>query len=207
LLKIKLWLLNTFEGKVHLCMYVKILLKMLRFTTTRFIQPITTINTTNRLLFNNTRFLATTNNTNIQYSTLPYVKDTVVKFTLVDYAGKSQPCAGREGQTLMEAAKFYGNNTLEDDSNGGGLPVNRIRTDRWVEDQFGEGPVSNIPHVVLTRDVWNKLPPPGEREISVLKTLSDVTPHSRLATEIVLSKVLDGATIHVPDTVPVDDLV
>ena len=83
------------------------------------------------------------------------------------------------------------------------------RSDRWVEDQYGEGPTSWASHVVIPKEWIGKIPEPlwGEKEILDLIDKEDVTPNSRLATEIRLTKDLDGMTVYVPDPPPSDDVV
>jgi len=139
---------------------------------------------------------------------LPYVADRVVRFTLVDYKGEARSYAGLSGQRLSEAAAMYPDSPLADDSRGGGLPAQRVNSATWTEDVFGEGPISSLAHVVFRQDWYAKLPAPMPHEAALLGDLdpADRTPYSRLATEIVLSKDLDGVVIYVPDTVPVDDL-
>ena len=81
------------------------------------------------------------------------------------------------------------------------------RSERWIEDAYGEGPASWSSHVVIPKEWYEKLPEPmfAEKETLDLVDPEDITPTSRLATEIVLTKDLDGMTVYVPDPPPNDD--
>ena len=93
-----------------------------------------------------------------------------------------------------QAAENYGTPVLEDDSSGGGFPHQVKHNERWTEDLFGEGPVSWQSHVVVPKEWLPKIPPPlaAEQEMIEYIPAMDRTPTSRLATEIVLTKELDG---------------
>jgi hypothetical protein len=111
---------------------------------------------------------------------------------------------------FRQAAARYGNKVpLEDDSSGGGVTHQNLKSERWIEDQYGEGPSSWSSHVVIPKDWVGKIPPPSyaEKEILDLIDKEDITPASRLATEIKLTKELDGMVVYVPDPPPNDDVV
>jgi hypothetical protein len=59
-------------------------------------------------------------------------------------------------------------------------------------------------HVVVSREYFDKTGPVGYQERNVLnmEVPEDVTPTSRLATCVILTKELDGITVIVPDTNP-----
>lgn len=136
------------------------------------------------------------------------MKDSTVKFTLVDYKGDRYELVGLAGQRLSDASKMFPESPLVDDSNGGGNPATRNKSVRWTEDIFGEGPVSNIAHVVLPREWVGKVPAPTPHEQSLIDAIDadDRTPTSRLATEIVLTKDIDGIVVFVPDSPPIDEM-
>ena len=111
---------------------------------------------------------------------------------------------------FRQAAARYGNAVpLEDDSGGGGVTHQYRRSQRWVEDAYGEGPSSWASHVVIPKEWYEKLPVPMYAETEMLNLIDeeDRTPNSRLATEITLTKDLDGMTVYVPDPPPNDDVV
>ena len=104
----------------------------------------------------------------------------------------------------------YGNAVpLEDDSTGGGGIHQVKRSDRWMEDLYGEGSYSWASHVVISKEWYDKIPEPlyAEKESLALVPHEDLTPNSRLATEIKLTKELDGMVVYVPDPPPTDDVV
>jgi hypothetical protein len=140
----------------------------------------------------------------------PMVSDVLVDVTLIDFRGKRHNIKGLVGQSLTKAAEW--NNlhaVLEDDSNYGSsdTPVQVVHNERWTEDKFGEGCNSHIPHVIVTNEWFDKLPKPLWDEEAQLQKLEDWapgerTPHSRIASEIYLTKELSGLTVHVPDMYP-----
>ena len=111
---------------------------------------------------------------------------------------------------LRQAAGRYGNAVpLEDDSSGGGVTHQYKRSERWIEDAYGEGPSSWASHVVVPKEWNDKIPEPMYAELETLDLIDSVdrAPTSRLATQIVLTKELDGMTVYVPDPPPNDDVV
>lgn len=134
----------------------------------------------------------------------PLVSDHIVRVTLMNYEGDQHVISGRVGQTLMSACEENGNKWLIDDSNGGGGVYSVYRNPIFTEELFGEGCVSPLAHVVVANEWVSKLQAPSEREEHVLKLVpaQDITPNSRLATEIVLSKDLDGLAVAVPEPPP-----
>jgi hypothetical protein len=136
---------------------------------------------------------------------LPSVKDLTVQLTMIDYKGDQAKVVGRVGQTLVQACAAYGYAALEDDSSGGGGKVDVVHNERWTEMVFGEGPQSFQSHVVFPREWFGRLPAASPKEREVLARLrQDLTPTSRLATQIVLTKDLDGLVVHVPDSPPLE---
>jgi ferredoxin len=100
---------------------------------------------------------------------------------------------GMVGWTLLETAKHHG------------LLKSACHADSaWDYATFGEGPASSEDHVVVSREFFDKLAPAGYQEMNVLNAEASehLTPTSRLATCITLTKELDGLTVIVPDTNP-----
>ena len=100
---------------------------------------------------------------------------------------------GLVGWTLQETAKHHG--LLSHCPPGGDL---------WDYNSFGEGPMSAEDHIVVSKDYFEKLPPASWMEMNILNSeVHDfLTPTSRLATMVTLTKDLDGITVIVPDTNP-----
>jgi hypothetical protein len=135
------------------------------------------------------------------------VDDDFVRVTFIDYLGGRHERRGRVGQTLVDVCRAHGMDLLEDDSvNQGGEIHQRVNTDRWTEDLFGEGPQSALSHVIIPDDMLAKLPAPLVSEMSVLDEIDDElrTNNSRLGSVITLTKELDGLEVFVPDPPPSD---
>ena len=95
--------------------------------------------------------------------------------------------------------------TLLDTAQHHGMMKHVVPADNaWNYDTFGEGPASAEDHVVVQRDFFDKLAPPSYMERNVLnaEVYEHLTPTSRLATCVTLTKELDGITVIVPDTNP-----
>lgn len=139
-----------------------------------------------------------------RYTSLPKLADSLVNVTLVDLRGKRFSVVGREGDSLVRAASSAGVKLLDDDSLGGGNPHEVIRNSRYAERLFGEGPVSWFSHVIVPNEWAKKMPPAlwAEEEMLQWVPKRDKTPNSRLATEIRLTKALDGMVVVVPDRPP-----
>jgi hypothetical protein len=100
---------------------------------------------------------------------------------------------GMVGWSLLETAQHHG------------LLMQCCHADEaWDYKTFGEGPMSAEDHVVVSREYFDKTGPVGYQERNVLnmEVPEDVTPTSRLATCVILTKELDGITVIVPDTNP-----
>jgi len=99
---------------------------------------------------------------------------------------------GMLGWTLLETAHHHG------------MLTHACTGDQpWDYNTFGEGPMHAQDHVVVSREYFDKTGPVGYQEANVLDKEvdeEDLTPTSRLATCITLTKELDGITVIVPDT-------
>ena len=110
----------------------------------------------------------------LSFQTDPDVTDEAVRVTFIDFEGGRHERVGRVGQTLVDVCRMYDMDLLEDDSvNQGGEIHQRVNTDRWTEDLFGEGPQSTISHVIVPDDILQKLPAPLISEINVLNEIDD----------------------------------
>ena len=130
-----------------------------------------------------------------------------VKVTFVDYLGQRHTKHGHVGQTLVDVCRMYDMDLLECDTvHGGGHRYEIVHNDVWTEDVFGESAVSNLSHVVVSNEWLAKLPPASPAEVRCINELDDdvKTSNSRLGSEIVLTKDLDGIVVNVPDPPPSD---
>mmetsp|Transcript_63635 Transcript_63635/g.105811 ORF Transcript_63635/g.105811 Transcript_63635/m.105811 type:complete len:150 (-) Transcript_63635:369-818(-) len=100
---------------------------------------------------------------------------------------------GMVGWTLLDTAKHHR------------LPVHGCASDAlWDYYTFGDGPSSIEDHVVISKEFTDIVGPPQEQELTLL-TVSDyenLTPTSRLAACIKLTKEMDGLVVLVPETNP-----
>jgi ferredoxin len=89
---------------------------------------------------------------------------------------------------------------------GGGAPVEVIRTQKWTESTFGEGPSCFLCHVQIPSKFNHLLPPMIDSEVDGLKETweEEHTLSSRLACQITLERKHDGMVVFVPDAPPVD---
>ena len=71
---------------------------------------------------------------------------------------------------------------------------------------FGEGPVSWRSHIVLPREWYDKLPTALRMEQERIEQIPDLdrTNTSRIATEVILTKDMEGLVAFVPDPPPTD---
>lgn len=89
----------------------------------------------------------------------------------------------------------------------GGL-VERVNSDTWTEPLYGEGPTTGYDHVLL---VGNGVETATQKTWVEDKALSDfwdedeIFPESRLASQVTITKEMNGMTVYVPDRI-VDDI-
>ncbi|OWZ03533.1 putative mitochondrial protein [Phytophthora megakarya] len=138
----------------------------------------------------------------------PTVAEKVVNVVLVDYEGNRHTVTGRAGQTLRQACEMNNVGYVKDDSMGGGGVYDARRADFYTESLFGEGSTSPQSHVVVSNEWMSKLPPANNQERHIIDTYvpaEDRSANSRLGTEIVLQKELDGLVVAVPEAPPVEE--
>ena len=85
----------------------------------------------------------------------------------------------------------------------GGPPID-VHSERWTEPVFGEGPTSGYDHVVLSGPGADTAGPVTRAESRMLEDYWDfdeVFPESRLASQIKLTKQMDGMIVYVPPRV------
>lgn len=73
----------------------------------------------------------------------------------------------------------------------------------WDYTTFGEGPAAAEDHVIVANDYYPKMNPMGWQEKQIIRNeIDDITPTSRLATCIKLTREMDGLSVIFPDTNP-----
>jgi hypothetical protein len=89
-----------------------------------------------------------------------------------------------------------------------GGAVEAIRSDTWTEPLYGEGPSTGYDHVLLVGNGVDTAAPITHKEVAALGDYWDddeIFPESRLATQVIITKQMDGMTVYVPDRI-VDDI-
>jgi 2Fe-2S ferredoxin len=105
----------------------------------------------------------------------------MIRVHLVSPDGTETIVAGREGDSLMQAAVAANVNGIEADC-GGLLTCATC-------------------HVYVREPFAGNLPPPASDELGMLEfTAAARQPNSRLSCQIVLDAALDGLTVDLPDT-------
>ncbi|KAG7356313.1 hypothetical protein IV203_001361 [Nitzschia inconspicua] len=131
----------------------------------------------------------------------PSVFDRIISLTIVDPSGARRKINGMIGSTLYEACE---SNEVElGPSSVGGPPIN-VHSERWTEPVFGEGPTSGYDHVVLSGPGVATAGPmtrPESRMLEDYWDFDEVFPESRLASQITLTKQMDGMIVYVPPRV------
>mmetsp|Transcript_16003 Transcript_16003/g.18087 ORF Transcript_16003/g.18087 Transcript_16003/m.18087 type:complete len:178 (-) Transcript_16003:163-696(-) len=138
-------------------------------------------------------------------SSTPLVSDITANVTFVNFKGERFTLTGLEGQSLVEVCASHDKESLlEDSGSGGGNQSQRVRSSTWTEDIYGEGATSNHSHVIIPPEWYTKLPEPTPQEAELLNLLDDISPNSRLGSEVRLTKELDGLLVYIPDPYPCD---
>lgn len=89
-----------------------------------------------------------------------------------------------------------------------GGAVEAVRSDTWTEPLYGEGPTTGYDHVLLVGNGADTVAPMTYKEKAAMGDYWDddeIFPESRLATQIIVTKEMDGMTVYVPDRL-VDDI-
>jgi len=79
-----------------------------------------------------------------------------------------------------------------------------VRSERWTEPLFGDGPTSGYDHVVLNGPGVNTATPMTHAEERMLEDYWDfdeIFPESRLASMVTLTKEMNGMIVYVPPRV------
>ena len=89
-----------------------------------------------------------------------------------------------------------------------GAATSAVRSDTWTEPLYGEGPCTGFDHVLIVGNGVETAKPRDAVEMRMLEQYWDeeeIFPESRLATQIELTREMDGMTVYVPDRI-VDDI-
>ena len=111
---------------------------------------------------------------------------------------------GRVGMTVSEVAELHG---IDIGPTAVAGVVERVNSDVWTEDLFGEGASLGYDHVKVPPAWAAKLPPRGAWELELLRNYwddDDITSVSRLGSQLPLTKELDGIQIYIPDGIPTE---
>lgn len=107
----------------------------------------------------------------------------------------------RPGTTLYEACET---NEVELGPASHGGPSQIVHSERWTEPVFGEGPTSGYDHVVVSNvgnAAMSPMTRPERRMLEDYWDFDELFPESRLASQIKLSKEMDGMIVYVPPRV------
>jgi len=137
-------------------------------------------------------------------STAPSVYDVSVKLTFVDDEGSTRVVPGIVGKNIWETAQMHG---IDLGPSSCGHPVEAVRSDTWTEPLYGEGPTTGFDHVLIVGNGVETAGPMTWKEKVMLREYwgdAELSPESRLASQVILTKEMDGLSIFVPDRL-VDD--
>jgi hypothetical protein len=113
-----------------------------------------------------------------------------VYVNFVNPFGETLRVPGRVGQSLYEVSLMH-DVGMDGHDSANNENVQRM-TENYLEDIFGEGPSQAQDHVILHGKWYDKVPPPMPEERTVLDDHvyhKDLTPYSRLGSQIILTKV------------------
>ena len=89
-----------------------------------------------------------------------------------------------------------------------GGAVEEVRSDTWTEPLYGEGPTTAYDHILIVGKGAETAKPKTWVEESILAQYWDedeIFPESRLASQVLVTKEMEGMTVYVPDRI-VDDI-
>jgi hypothetical protein len=92
-------------------------------------------------------------------------------------------------------------------SSCGGL-LEKVQSDTWTEPLYGEGSTTGYDHVLLVGNGAESVTPRTWKEEAALSDYWDedeIFPESRLASQVHVTKDMNGMTVYVPDRI-VDDI-
>ena len=159
----------------------------------------------------------------------PSVMDSVVQLTVVDPSGARRQipgyigepinmfvlhkCSFQKGLKLIHFLSFCLGKSLYETCELNGIelgpaswghPPESVRSDTWTEPLYGEGPGTGFDHVLLVGNGSDQVDPMTWKEERALTDYWDddeIFPESRLATQVVVKKEMDGMVVYVPDRI------
>jgi hypothetical protein len=136
----------------------------------------------------------------------PTVASQCCTITFVDHAGTRVAVPGLIGTTLYDCATSH---KIDLGPATTGAVVERVNSERWTEDLYGEGANSGFDHVKIPEKWQPFLPKMDEMEEMMLEQYweeEDLTPGaSRLASQVAIVKEMEGMTVYIPDGLVSDD--
>ena len=128
------------------------------------------------------------------------VEDVTVRVTFIDAFGARSTVPGLVGQSLYDVATMHG---MELGPTSSGHETEDIK-ERWTEDKFGEGVSTGWDHIQVSHEWLQVCGGPNTQEKNVLDAVweDEVLHGSRLASQVVLTKEMEGLVAYVPDTMP-----
>lgn len=132
-------------------------------------------------------------------SAQPTVYDNIIKLNFIDSSGARRVIPGLIGKNLWETAMMH---EIDIGPSSCGADVERVNSDTWTENLYGEGTTSGFDHVLISGNGVETAKPMDWREEECLEEYWDkdeLFPESRLASQITLTKAMDGMNVFVPD--------
>lgn len=130
------------------------------------------------------------------------VADITVNLTFVDYEGNRTSVPGRIGQTVYDIAEMHG---IELGPSSVGGIKDRVNSDTWIENLYGEGACSGYDHVMILgkgADAANMKCASESEMLNEYWDPEDIAENSRLASMVTVNAEMDGMTVFVPDALP-----
>ena len=128
------------------------------------------------------------------------VEDVTVRVTFIDAFGERRTVPGLVGTSLYNVATAHG---MELGPTSEGHETVEVK-ERWTEDMFGEGVSTAWDHIQVTNEWLKVTGPANAQERKVLEDVwgDEAQSGSRLASQVILTKEMDGLVTYVPDTMP-----
>jgi len=135
----------------------------------------------------------------------PSVMEIIIHLNVVDPSGARRQVPAYIGKTIYDTCEMHG---IDLGPASVGATLEEVRSDTWTEPLYGEGPTSGFDHVLITGNGVETAKPitwMEERAMGDYWDDDEIFPESRLATQVFLTREMDGMTVYVPDRI-VDDM-
>lgn len=116
------------------------------------------------------------------------ISDITIQITFINPKGERLTVPGLCGRSLLTCAQMNGLGLKSEDKGGGAS---------WAEG-YGEGVSDTSDHVVLAKEYFSLALPDTLEEIEALEARPNCTSTSRLASQLILTKDLDGMAVYIP---------